>query len=158
MHQLECNQTYFSPNNIKCEKRKDIYHVQMEVVIVRQNEETTHCSNPEFRIRKKLQEKSEAAIRTPLQRASKRAPTWYSWPLASSYWKWDPGCAKLNFDSDAETQGCAAVHNSIPILIPKTLFRADSDIADLWCTLNSSFFWACHVHIIQPPVGLNGRE
>ena len=35
----------------------------------------THCSNPEVRIRKKLQEKSEAVLRTPLERASKRAPT-----------------------------------------------------------------------------------
>ena len=33
------------------------------------------CSNPKDGIRKKLQEKSEAAMSTPLQRASKRAPT-----------------------------------------------------------------------------------
>ena len=50
-----------------------------------------HCSNREVRVRKKLQEKFEAAIRTPLQRASKRAPTWYSWPSASnSLWSYDP--------------------------------------------------------------------
>ena len=35
----------------------------------------SHCSNPEIRIRKKLQERSEAAVRMPLERASKRAPT-----------------------------------------------------------------------------------
>ena len=35
----------------------------------------TQFSNPELRIRKKLQEKSEGAVRTPLERASKRAPT-----------------------------------------------------------------------------------
>ena len=47
----------------------------------------THCSNPEARTRKKLQEKFEAAMETPLQRASKVAPTWYCWPLASrSLW------------------------------------------------------------------------
>ena len=40
---------------------------------------------------KKLQEKSEAAMRTPMKRASKQAPTWYSWPLASrSLWSYDP--------------------------------------------------------------------
>ena len=44
----------------------------------------THCSNLEFRICKKLHKKSKAATRTPLQRVSKRAPTWYSWPLASN--------------------------------------------------------------------------
>ena len=46
-----------------------------------------HCSNPEVRIRKKMQPKFEAAVRTPMKRASKWAPTWYSWPLASkSLW------------------------------------------------------------------------
>ena len=35
----------------------------------------SHCSNQEVRIQTKLQEKSEAAMRAPLQRASKRAPT-----------------------------------------------------------------------------------
>ena len=35
----------------------------------------THRSNPEVRMRKKLQEKSKTAMRTPSQRASKRAPT-----------------------------------------------------------------------------------
>ena len=35
----------------------------------------THCLNPGVRIRKKLQEKSEAAMRTPMKRASKQAPT-----------------------------------------------------------------------------------
>ena len=34
-----------------------------------------HCSNPEVGKQKKLQEKSEAAMRTPLQRASKCTPT-----------------------------------------------------------------------------------
>ena len=34
-----------------------------------------------------MQPKSETALRTPMQRASKRAPTRYSWPLASkSLW------------------------------------------------------------------------
>ena len=50
-----------------------------------------HCSNPEVRIRKKLQEKSEATMKMPLQRASKQAFTRYSWPLASrSLWSYDP--------------------------------------------------------------------
>ena len=31
----------------------------------------THCLNPEVRIRKKMQEKYEAAMRTPSQRVSK---------------------------------------------------------------------------------------
>ena len=36
---------------------------------------------------KKMQPKSETALRTPMKRASKRAPTQYSWPLASkSLW------------------------------------------------------------------------
>ena len=34
-----------------------------------------HCSNPEVRIRKKLKEKSEADMRTPMKRASKQATT-----------------------------------------------------------------------------------
>ena len=34
-----------------------------------------HFSNPEIRIRKELQEKCSAAVVTPLERASKRAPT-----------------------------------------------------------------------------------
>ena len=34
-----------------------------------------HCSNPEVRIRKKMQPKFEAAVRTLMKRASKRAPT-----------------------------------------------------------------------------------
>ena len=33
------------------------------------------CSNPEVRIRKKMQPKFETAVRTPMKRASKRAPT-----------------------------------------------------------------------------------
>ena len=38
-----------------------------------------------------MQEKSEAAMKTPLQRASKRAPTLYIWPFASrSLWSYDP--------------------------------------------------------------------
>ena len=46
-----------------------------------------HCSNPKVRIRKKMQPKSETVVRTSMKRASKRAPTWYSWPLASrSLW------------------------------------------------------------------------
>ena len=50
-----------------------------------------HCSNPEVRIRKKMQPEFEAAVRTPMKRASKWAPTWYSWPLASrSLWSYDP--------------------------------------------------------------------
>ena len=50
-----------------------------------------HCSNPKDRIRKKMQPKSETALRTPMVRASKRAPTRYSWPLASkSLWSYDP--------------------------------------------------------------------
>ena len=34
----------------------------------------SQCSNPEVWIRKKLQDKSEAAVRTPSQRASKQVP------------------------------------------------------------------------------------
>ena len=37
-----------------------------------------------------MQPKFEAAVRTPMKRASKRAPTRYSWPLASrSLWSYD---------------------------------------------------------------------
>ena len=43
---------------------------------------STHCSNPEVRIRKKMQPKFEAAVRTSMKRASEQAPTWHSWPLA----------------------------------------------------------------------------
>ena len=35
----------------------------------------THCSNPEVRIRKKMQPKLETAVRTPMKRVLKRAPT-----------------------------------------------------------------------------------
>ena len=35
----------------------------------------SHCSNPEVRIPKKLQEKFEAAMKTPMKRASKQAHT-----------------------------------------------------------------------------------
>ena len=36
---------------------------------------------------KKMQPKFETAVRMPMKRASKRAPTWYRWPLASrSLW------------------------------------------------------------------------
>ena len=34
-----------------------------------------HCSNPEGRVRKKMQPRSETAMRTLMKRASKRAPT-----------------------------------------------------------------------------------
>ena len=36
---------------------------------------SVHCSNPEVRIRKKMQPRFEAAVRTLMKRASKRAPT-----------------------------------------------------------------------------------
>ena len=57
-----------SPNLIEAFK---VYDLQVKYTSAAAN---THCFNPEGRVRKKIQPKFEAGVRTPMKRASKHGP------------------------------------------------------------------------------------
>ena len=79
---ISCKVSFRLPGNLFSPSMEFFFHVwkknsmhgkkfpRMEML-----DEGLHCSNPEVRIRKKMQPKFEAAVRTLMIRASKRALT-----------------------------------------------------------------------------------
>ena len=62
----------------------------------------SHCSNRELRIQKKLQEKSETAMRTASSRAFKRAPTQGVLPLDPKSIQFNSNSIHFNIDQKGE--------------------------------------------------------
>ena len=71
------NYNFKKVNESKCDKVGQNMPLSLQIngYIFVEKATSTHCSNPEVRIREKMLPKFETAVRTLMKRASKRAPT-----------------------------------------------------------------------------------